>query len=238
MLPKKRVPQSVSPRTPSIKYEESVFINCPFDGGYNHILNALIFAVFECGFVARSALELSDGASTRIDKIYNLILGSKYGIHDISCTDLDPINNLPRFNMPLELGIFLGAREYGDRKQQSKCALILDREKHRYQKFCSDIAGSDIYSHDNDPEKAISCVRKWLVARPETKNKPIVSAAIICDHYRALQNDLPALCKASGYDETNLEFNDYVQLIHKWIVNVFRFECSLSPASTSEIPPQ
>jgi len=46
--------------------------------------------------------------------------------------------------MPLELGIFLGAKRFGGPKQKRKNCLILDREKYRYQQYCSDIAGQDI----------------------------------------------------------------------------------------------
>ena len=77
------------------------------------ILDALVFAVHDCGYVARSAQELRDTGEVRIDKILRLIEASKFGIHDISRTDLDPRTRFPRFNMPLELGIFLGARAYG-----------------------------------------------------------------------------------------------------------------------------
>lgn len=42
--------------------------------------------------------------------------------------------------MPLELGLFLGAKRYGTGKQRTKLCLILDRERYRYQKYCSDIA--------------------------------------------------------------------------------------------------
>ena len=52
--------------------------------------------------------ELDDGGQTRIDKIFALIEQCRYGIHDLSPTELDAVNNLPRFNMPLELGLFLG----------------------------------------------------------------------------------------------------------------------------------
>jgi hypothetical protein len=45
--------------------------------------------------------------------------------------------------MPLELGLFLGARHW-ERGKIKKIALILDLEPHRYQIFCSDIAGQDI----------------------------------------------------------------------------------------------
>lgn len=43
--------------------------------------------------------------------------------------------------MPLELGTFLGAKHFGSEIQKKKTCLILDKEKFRYQKFISDIAG-------------------------------------------------------------------------------------------------
>jgi hypothetical protein len=61
------------------------------------------------------------------------------GFHDISRTELSKNTKLPRFNMPLELGLFLGAKTFGRRGPRAKVCLILDRQKYRYQKFCSDI---------------------------------------------------------------------------------------------------
>jgi len=52
-------------------------------------------------------------ARRAVDKLYGLIEACRYGIHDLSRTELDKSHQLPRFNMPLELGIFLGARRYG-----------------------------------------------------------------------------------------------------------------------------
>ena len=46
-----------------------VFINCPFDSAYKPIFDAIIFAVSDLGFVARSALEIDDGAEFRLAKI-------------------------------------------------------------------------------------------------------------------------------------------------------------------------
>jgi len=128
----------------SAHYEDNVFINCPFDDEYKPIFDAVIFAVHDAGFVARCALEISDAAQNRFDKIVEIISECKYGIHDISRTELDPINSLPRFNMPLELGIFLGCSKFGGTKDRMKMCMILDKEQYRYQKFISDIAGQDI----------------------------------------------------------------------------------------------
>src|SRR5207245_2014448 len=109
---------------------------------------------------------------TRIDKLYRIIEQSRYGIHDLSRTELDPTHSLPRFNMPLELGIYLGAKRYGADIHKKKRALILDRDQYRYQKFVSDLAGSDITSHDNKPRCAVERTREWLVTNTGRKSIP------------------------------------------------------------------
>jgi hypothetical protein len=63
-----------------------------------------------------------------------------YGVHDTSRTEVDGEPPLPRFNMPLELGLFLGARKYGGREHRPKSCIIFDRELHRFQRYISDIA--------------------------------------------------------------------------------------------------
>ena len=142
------------------EYTSDVFINCPFesDGVYKDIFDAIVFAVFYCSFRARCTLEEPDCSKVRIETIFRIISQCKYGIHDISLTELCEKNNLPRFNMPLELGIFLGAKEYGTKEQKKKTCLIMDKEKYRYQKFISDISGQDIKHHDSNPENAIRLV--------------------------------------------------------------------------------
>ena len=120
-------------------YDQNVFINCPFDDGYQPLFRALIFAVFECGLRPRCAQEVYDGGEVRIEKIARIVRDCRWGIHDISRTDLNA-HNLPRFNMPLELGLFLGAQRFGIGPQARKSCLVLDRERYRYQEFISDIA--------------------------------------------------------------------------------------------------
>ena len=46
---------------------ESVFINVPFDRRYSKLFRALVFAVHDCGLVARCALEGDDGSEARLD---------------------------------------------------------------------------------------------------------------------------------------------------------------------------
>jgi hypothetical protein len=116
-------------------YEDSVFLNCPFDSQYRAIFYALVFAVHDCGDVARCALEVDDSGLVRIQKIEQIIADCRFGIHDISRVEPDPLTHLPRFNMPLELGLFLGAKRYGNKRQKSKSCKILDADRYRFQKF-------------------------------------------------------------------------------------------------------
>jgi hypothetical protein len=114
----------------------------------------------------------------RIAKILKIIRNCRLGIHDISRVDFDPVSKLPRFNMPLELGLFLGAKEFVDEAQRRKQCLILDSEPYRYQRFCSDIAGQDIQSHGGEPSTLVRVVRGWFhsvladESRRATKRRP------------------------------------------------------------------
>jgi hypothetical protein len=151
----------------------SVFINCPFDqkAGYKKLFDPLIFTVFRCGFFVRCGLETVDSGESRLKKICELIRASPYAIHDISKTELDTTTGLPRFNMPLELGLFLGANEFGGGKR--KVCLILDSESDRYDKFCSDLSGVDIAFHASNPRKLVREVRDWL--QSQINHEPIPS---------------------------------------------------------------
>ncbi len=201
---------------PSPRYDDSVFINCPFSPDYQELFRALVFAVADCGFLARSALEKNDSSETRIDKLYRIIAQCRYGLHDISVTELDPGNRLPRFNMPLELGIFLGARKFGSPSQRDKGCLILDRERFRYQIFCSDLAGQDPKSHGGKAADAVKCVRDWL--RAERPSVRLPSGTRMWERYRQWMADLPVICDALLLEPDSLEFHDLTTTIEEWLL--------------------
>lgn len=197
------------------EYSNNVFINCPFDDEYEPIRDAIVFTVFDCGFVPRSALEEDDSGDVRFEKIKRLISLSKFGVHDISRTESDDQNNLPRFNMPLELGVFIGAKKFGDTSQRKKNTLILDREPHRYQIFMSDIAGQDIRSHDNDPASAISIVRNWLNAASGRKTIP--GGAAINSRYQSFLAEFPNICTELQLEVEEVTYNDYCNIVSDWL---------------------
>jgi hypothetical protein len=200
---------------PKSRYTSSVFINCPFDGEYIPIFNSILFTVFDCGYIPRCAQELDDSSEVRIDKITKIISECKYGIHDISRTELNNDTHLPRFNMPLEPGLFLGAKRFGHEKQEKKMCLVLDRAPYRYQSFISDIAGQDIRSHNNDDFEAIKIVRNWL--RSISKRMTIPGGSEILRRYRLFISELPNLCGKLKLTVDEMTFNDYTSIIPVWL---------------------
>jgi len=150
-------------------YENSVFVNCPFDSEYWPLFEATTFSVYELGYYPRCALEVDDSSQVRIQKINDIIKACRLSVHDISRTESDGDPPLPRFNMPLELGIFMGAKAFGGAVQKRKAAMILDTEQYRFQRYISDIAGQDIRAHGGNPENVIRHVRSFLLSQsPKT----------------------------------------------------------------------
>ena len=200
-----------------MSYEQNVFINCPFDPDYRDMMYAIVFTVHDCGFVARSALELADSSEVRVTKILRIIEECRLGVHDISRTELDDQNGLPRFNMPLELGFFLGAKRFGKGNQTKKRCLVLDREPYRYQAFCSDIAGQEVSAHHGDPLAVIPIVRDWLRGAVLESGIIIPGGARMTERYQAFRADLPDICTELRLDCDDLIFNDFTTLAVQWL---------------------
>jgi hypothetical protein len=193
----------------------SVFVNCPFDDAFQPLFRAIIFAIVACDFTPRCALERLDGAEYRLDKIAGMIGASDWGIHDISRVEVDQDNPIPRFNMPLELGIHLGARLLGDTPHRRKRALILEAEAHRYDRTLSDISGQDVAHHANDPARAIAAVRDFFNDHRRRSSPPLPGGAALAEDYERVRNDIgPRIAAETRLGAWNaLSFRDYVDVL-------------------------
>ena len=165
-------------------FENSVFINCPFDADYQPLLQAMAFCIIYLGFFPRLAPEDADNANPRLNRILDLIRNSKYGIHDLSRCKSDAVGEFARMNMPFELGIDHGCSRFGSRLLQEKAILVLETNKWDYQKALSDISGWDIQPHGGDFIKIIRAVRNWLVAKA---GAPKIGPSEIQGKYAAFQ---------------------------------------------------
>jgi len=190
---------------------DNVFINCPFDPDYRPMFYAIIFTVHNCGFLPRCALEESK-EDIVLKKIERIIKECRYGIHDISRVELDTNTGYPRFNMPFELGLFLGCKRYFDKKKK---ILILDVDRYRYRSFISDIAGMAVKGHNNDPIVVIRLIRNWL--RKESGREIIPSASEIVSWYQEFMGEKQEYISEISSDEDDFAFVDYSTLVSEWL---------------------
>jgi hypothetical protein len=196
------------------EYERNIFINCPFDDEYTPIFEAIVFTIQACGFRPMCARSRLNSSEVRLHKILQIIADCRYSVHDLSRTELDRTNNLPRFNMPLELGIDLGCRAYGS-DHEDKSFLIFDRDRFRFQTYVSDIAGQDIANHEDDPNRAIARVRDWL--RTEAGRTDIPGAKAMQSKYAAFRSALPSICDRFDLDIFTLTFADFLFVVGLWL---------------------
>ena len=186
-------------------FEKNVFVNCPFDDDYRQLLIAIIFTVKYFGYNPRLSLERADSGESRIDKILNLIIESKFGIHDLSRIIASEADEHYRMNMPFELGIDYGCQKLRGEIWSSKKLLILEKERYRFQKALSDLSGSDIKNHEDDPLKVIFAVRDWFVTEELNRGD---SGGKVWDNY----NDFQAYLYDEVVEKDGHESSDVVPI--------------------------
>lgn len=202
-----------------MSFDKNVFINCPFDDGYSYILQAIVFCILELDFEPRIALERLDSAESRIEKIIELIEGSKYAIHDLSRLKAATAGEFYRLNMPFELGLDVGCRRFKGGQWKDKRCLILEAERYRYQAALSDLSNSDIAVHQNEPSEAMREVRNWLAQ--QAKLKPHGPAQIWQRFNEFLSSNYDRL-KARGFSDRDIEkqpINELIDDMKEWIAD-------------------
>jgi hypothetical protein len=195
-------------------FDRNVFINCAFDPSFLEMFRAIVYTVHDCGFIARCALEAGNKGGVRIDRILKIIEQCRYSIHDLSSIAITDDSPLPRFNMPYELGIFMGCKHFGELYQQKKDFLVLDSEPHRYKRLISDLSGYDFPSHNNDTNSIIANIRDWF---SETTSKQLPGAGYYQERYSRFLEVLPLLCQSMHYTIEKLNFKDFYVLASAWI---------------------
>jgi hypothetical protein len=142
-----------------------VFVNCPFDEKYEPLRDALVFTLLACKAAPRLSLDQTDNSESRAETILAMMKKCRLAVHDLSRVGIDESTGLPRFNMPFELGVFLGLKHSGTQTHRNKRCLILDAENYRYRDYLSDFAGRDIAAHGDDADELIRIVQSWISAQ-------------------------------------------------------------------------
>ena len=171
-----------------------------------------MFTICAAEYRPRCALEIVDSGYSRLTKIVDLIDLCDFSLHDISRTELNQ-NQLPRFNMPFELGLVFGRKNLG-RKRLASMVLVLDRAPHRYLEFLSDLRGCDPAAHRDDPFCAIEQVREWLSSQQPI---PLNGPAHFKRWFEQFQRDLPRIASGCGFERTTMPFNDLVYCVQRWL---------------------
>lgn len=141
------------------QWEKSVFVNCPYDNQYRSMLRHIIFSLSLMGFSVRLALDNRNNSISRMNTIEKLIQECKFSVHDISYMQASKRKEFARMNMPFELGVDYGYRQF---VKNEKELLILERKKYNYHRALSDISGMDICCHNNKEIELIDCLRNWV----------------------------------------------------------------------------
>lgn len=181
---------------PAPRFEQSVFINCPFDPAYENLLHAIVLTTVSLGFVPRCALESGD-AGYRFPHILELLTKSKYSIHDLSRFTGEGAANLARMNMPLELGVAIGLKLSRQKHRWTvmvPSAPARDQAAFEYQRYISDLAGKDPLRHEQTPQSIVREVYSWLktldeVVNPQPSGPAIVGALPVFEGEIAYRKD-------------------------------------------------
>ena len=153
--------------------ESNVFLNVPYDSGYEPCFLALLSALVALGRVPRCVLEITEAGQGRLVRIMELLARCPVSIHDLSRTGTPP-----RFNMPFELGMAYGIGALAKRRP---LIMVLERVPRRLQRTLSDWPAKDAMIHDGKPFGVIVGVLD-LLGRPRGNPEP----EAVYGHWREL----------------------------------------------------
>ncbi|MFL6233606.1 MAG: hypothetical protein ACJ76N_10770 [Thermoanaerobaculia bacterium] len=130
-----------------------MFLNVPFDADYAPLFLALIAGLTALGRTPRCVLEVPSGGRNRLERIFGLMESCDASIHDLSRITLSGPQDVPRFNMPFELGM-----AYALAQKVSHDFFIFEEKPFRLQASLSDLNGHDPHIHDSTPSGVLRCV--------------------------------------------------------------------------------
>jgi hypothetical protein len=131
----------------------SVFLNVPFDLEYSSLFIALIAGTAGLGCTPPCVLEIPSGGRNRLDRLFGLITSCDTSIHDLSRVTLSGDLEVPRFNMPFELGITYALSRIGGHS-----FFVFEEKSFQLQASLSDLNGHDPHIHNGTPAGVLRCV--------------------------------------------------------------------------------
>jgi hypothetical protein len=143
-------------------FDNTVFINCPFDEAYAPLLESAIFTCVYLGFHPLLASISSETGEYRLEKIIGMIKQAKYSIHDLSRSKALKKGDEFRMNMPFEFGIDFGLRHSGRGRLKDKKFLVFEAAKFDLKRALSDTAGQDVEHHGDNYVSVVTSIRNFF----------------------------------------------------------------------------
>lgn len=165
---------------------ESVFLNIPYDAAFEDLYLAYIVGLSQLGL--RMNVTLAVPNQGRLDTILSLIEASDFSIHDLSRVELS--HGIPRFNMPLELGLALYHSKRGKRPHRVH---LFDAKPYQALRSTSDVNGIDPQIHGGIPKNLMIGLRNIFRQPGDVTTVPEMLAS-----YRALKRKLPKIRQSAG----------------------------------------
>ncbi|MBI1339136.1 hypothetical protein GC169_02835 [bacterium] len=149
------------------RYYKRVFLNSPFDAEHYEVLRAITVVLLDCGLLPACALQF--GGKSRMSRIIGLIGNSRYAIHNFGFT-LNGKMKRPRLNMPLEVGVWYGAKAFQadelgeDGKALARNDLLLIANFHKADRTrISDLDAFDPHDYQGKVKRAIRIALDWII---------------------------------------------------------------------------
>lgn len=171
------------PRTTRL---ESVFLNIPYDPGFEDLYLAYVVGLTQLGLAIHAALAVPN--QDRLATIVELIEKSESSIHDLSRVEIS--RGAPRFNMPVELGLALYRSHITRGKHR---VYIFERRQYRTQRTTSDVNGIDPHIHKGSV-KGVMCALRNIFRQPHD----VTTVPEMLASYRAVKQKLPELRRNAG----------------------------------------
>ena len=170
----------------------AVFLNIPYDEEFRPLYIAYIVGLYQLGLVPHIASEIS-GGKRRLDKILELIQSCRYSIHDLSRVELsDEASGIPRFNMPLELGMTITwAALFPDLHKEW---FVFESERYRLQRSTSDLNGTDPNIHHGTVEGLLGELRNAL----SRDGVPVPAWDRMMQAYRIVESEMDRIFLHAG----------------------------------------
>jgi hypothetical protein len=165
---------------------QTVFLNIPYDDQFEKLYLAYVVGLTQLGLDIHVTLAVPNQG--RLKRIVRLVQSSNVSIHDLSRTEIS--RGVPRFNMPLELGLALHHSHVTGGRHR---VYIFEKKPHRALRSTSDINGIDPHIHRGTVKGVMSCLRNIFHQPKDTTTVPEMLSS-----YRAVYRRLPELRRNAG----------------------------------------